>query len=57
MCDIIFRHAGIEKDMIYTASGDPAGGSAKATSVSIDDHLSTRDTFLIGPVGAAAGAK
>jgi type II secretory pathway pseudopilin PulG len=37
-------------DMIYTASGQPTAGSAKATSISIADHLSTRDTFLWGPV-------
>jgi hypothetical protein len=42
-------------DMIYTASGKPTSGSAKATSISIADHLSTRDTFLIGPVAAPKG--
>jgi hypothetical protein len=41
---------GIDRDMIYTASGDPKGGSQKATSISLVDHLSTRNTFLIGPV-------
>ena len=49
---------GINNDMIYTASGDAAAGSRKATSISIVDHLSTRDTFLIGPVpGPKSGAE
>ena len=42
---------GIDKDNIYTASGDPNAGSQSSTSLNIRKHLSTRDTFLIGPVG------
>jgi hypothetical protein len=46
------------RDMIYTAGGTIKSGSAKATSVSISDHLTTRDTFLIGPVpGPKGGAE
>jgi hypothetical protein len=45
---------GIDKDNIYTASGDPNAGSRSATSLDIRKHLSTRDTFLIGPVGRKA---
>lgn len=41
---------GDENDMIYTASGKADGGSRSATSLRLVDHLSTRDTFLIGPV-------
>lgn len=43
-------------DMIYTASGKPSAGSATATSVSLKDHLSTRDTLLWGPVGPSPNA-
>ena len=46
---------GYNHDMIYTASGKPKIGSPEATSISIADHQSTRDTFLIGPV--AGGEK
>jgi len=42
---------GVDKDNIYTASGDPNAGSRAATSLDIRKHLSPRDTFLIGPVG------
>jgi hypothetical protein len=45
---------GIDKDNIYTASGDPNAGSQGATSLDIRKHLSPRDTFLIGPVGRKA---
>jgi prepilin-type N-terminal cleavage/methylation domain-containing protein len=41
---------GLNHDMIFTASGKMRRGSQAATSVSIKDHRSTRDTFLIGPV-------
>jgi hypothetical protein len=41
---------GDDNDMIYTASGKADGGSASATSLKLIDHLSARDTFLIGPV-------
>lgn len=40
---------GVKKDNIYTASG-LARPSQKATSLSLSDHLSSTDTFLIGPV-------
>jgi hypothetical protein len=42
---------GIDNDNIYTASGNLNAGSQGATSLDIRKHLSTRDTFLIGPVG------
>ena len=42
---------GYQKDMIFTASGKRKRGSRSETSVSISDHLCTRDSFLIGPVG------
>ena len=45
---------GVDKDNIYTASGDPNAGSQGATSLDIRKHLSPRDTFLIGPVGRKA---
>ena len=41
---------GDRRDNIYTASGNARSGSRSATSLDIRDHLSTRDTFLIGPV-------
>ena len=41
-------------DNIFTASGAPYVGSRSATSLDIRKHLSTRDTFLIGPVGRKA---
>ncbi len=41
---------GDHNDMIYTASGKADGGSRSATSLRLIDHLSARDTFLIGPV-------
>jgi hypothetical protein len=44
---------GIYRDSIYTASGNLNGGSQGATSLDIRKHLSSRDTFLIGPVGRA----
>ena len=44
---------GVGKDNIYTASGKPNAGSRSATSLDIRQHLSPRDTFLIGPVGRA----
>ncbi len=44
---------GVDKDNIYTASGDPNAGSPSATSLDIRKHLSKSDTFLIGPVGRA----
>ena len=47
---------GADQDMIFTASGQPDGGSRSATSVDIRRHLSRRDSFLIGPVGRDAGA-
>jgi hypothetical protein len=45
---------GVDKDNVYTVSGDPNAGSRSATSLDIRKHLSTRDTFLIGPVGRKA---
>ena len=45
---------GVDKDNIYTASGDPNAGSQSATSLDIRKHLSASDTFLIGPVGRKA---
>jgi hypothetical protein len=49
---------GINNDMIYTASGKKSMGDRNGTSISIVDHLSTRDTFLIGPVaGPKDGAE
>jgi len=42
---------GANKDMIFTASSEKKRGSRKATSISISDHKSTRDTYVIGPVG------
>jgi len=42
---------GTNKDMIFTASGKTKRGDQKATSISIQDHKSRRDSFLIGPVG------
>jgi len=45
---------GIDKDNIYTASGNLNAGSQGATSLDIRKHLSPRDTFLIGPVGRKA---
>ncbi len=45
---------GVDKDNIYTASGDPNAGSPSATSLDIRKHLSKSDTFLIGPVGRTA---
>ncbi len=42
---------GKDNDNIYTASGNPNSSSQGATSLDIRQHLSTRDTFLIGPVG------
>lgn len=45
---------GLEKENIYTASGDPNAGSRSAVSLDIRQHLSPRDTFLIGPVGRKA---
>ncbi|HUS91490.1 MAG TPA: type II secretion system protein [Phycisphaerae bacterium] len=42
---------GANKDMIFTASGKTKRGDRKATSLSIAEHKSTRDSFLIGPVG------
>ena len=42
---------GYQKDMIFTASGKRKRGSRSDTSVSISDHLCTRDSFLIGPIG------
>jgi prepilin-type N-terminal cleavage/methylation domain-containing protein len=44
---------GVNNDMIYTASGKPKRGSRSATSTSLGDHKSTRDTFLIGPVSGS----
>lgn len=43
---------GKDKDNIYTASGDANSGSQSGTSLDIRQHLSARDTFLIGPVKA-----
>ncbi len=37
-------------DNIYTASNQKRRGSASSTSLDIAEHLSTRDTFLLGPV-------
>jgi len=45
---------GINKDMIFTVSGYPKQGNKDGTSTSLDQHLSTRDTFLIGPVSEGA---
>jgi len=42
---------GYQKDMIFTASGNQKRGSRSGTSLSMSDHKSTRDSFLIGPVG------
>jgi prepilin-type N-terminal cleavage/methylation domain-containing protein len=49
---------GIDRDNIYTASGQKEAGDREATSLDISQHLSVHDTFLIGPIGdsAAAGA-
>ena len=48
---------GANRDNIYTASGEKRRGSRGATSLDISKHLSTRDSFLIGPVrGMMAGA-
>ena len=44
----------VDKDNIYTASGNLNAGSQGATSLDIRKHLSPRDTFLIGPVGRKA---
>ena len=44
---------GVNNDMIFTASGKQKRGSRSATSISIADHKSTRDTFLIGPVSGS----
>lgn len=43
---------GMNNDNIYTASGDAKGGSQGATSLKLTDHLSPRDSFLVGPVRA-----
>jgi len=47
-------------DNIYTASGEADAGSRSAVSLDMADHLSPRDSFLIGPVrkpqGGQAGA-
>lgn len=44
---------GVNKDMIYTASGLDRRGSRSKTGKSISDHKSSRDTFLIGPIAEA----
>jgi prepilin-type N-terminal cleavage/methylation domain-containing protein len=44
-------------DMIFTASGKTKRGSRSASSISISDHKSTRDTFLIGPVSDDANTE
>ncbi|HUS47797.1 MAG TPA: hypothetical protein VM098_06750 [Phycisphaerae bacterium] len=48
---------GEKRDNIYTASGNARGGSQSATSLDISTHLSTRDSFLIGPIRGNRGAK
>lgn len=47
------------KDNIYTAGGSDANASQwqGSTSLDIRQHLSARDTFLIGPVGRKAETK
>jgi len=42
---------GYQRDMIFTASGKRKRGDRSATSVSISDHMATRDSYLIGPLG------
>jgi prepilin-type N-terminal cleavage/methylation domain-containing protein len=42
---------GVDQDNIYTASNRKEVGSREATSLNLAEHLSPRDTFLIGPVG------
>ncbi len=46
---------GANRDNIYTASGHKTRGSRSATSLDISKHLSTRDSFLIGPVRGMMG--
>ena len=46
---------GVARDMIYTAARKTKRGDRKATSIDIKDHMSRRDTFLIGPVAGKAG--
>jgi prepilin-type N-terminal cleavage/methylation domain-containing protein len=47
---------GINQDMIYTASGKKNMGDRKATGKSMSQHLTSRDTFLWGPVSGGADA-
>jgi len=44
----------VNNDMIFTASSKYKRGSRSATSISISDHKSTRDTYLIGPVSSGS---
>jgi len=41
---------GIDHDHIYTASGRPQVGAREGTSLDLSQHLSVRDSFLLGPV-------
>jgi hypothetical protein len=45
----------VNRDNIYTASGDKRRGCRSATSLDISEHLSTCDSFLIGPVRGIIG--
>jgi hypothetical protein len=40
---------GTDRDNIYTASGHRRRGSRTGTSLDVEQHLATRDSFLIGP--------
>lgn len=44
---------GSRYDNIYTASGERRRGARDGTSLDISQHLSTRDSFLVGPMGEA----
>ena len=43
---------GVDRDNIYTASGQKAVGARDGTSLNLADHLTPTDTFVIGPVGS-----
>ena len=48
---------GIDYDNVYTASGHKQAGAREGTSLDISRHLSTSDSFLIGPIAEAAGGE
>ncbi|MGB2824512.1 MAG: hypothetical protein WBF17_26285 [Phycisphaerae bacterium] len=45
----------MNRDNVYTASGEKRRGSRSAASLDISEHLATRDSFLIGPVRGIIG--